>query len=291
MAHRNEKESSMHTVTSQDGTKIAYDRVGEGPAVILVAGALSRRKFKKLRQLAELLAEQGLTAINYDRRGRGDSTDSQPYAVEREIEDIAALIEAAGGSASLWGWSSGAALALRATAAGLPVERLATYEPPFMVAPEGHLPPAGYAERMDELIAADRRGDAVKYFMRSIVGVPAPFVVLMRLMPMWKDLVGVAHTLPYDLAVMGDTMAGEPLRPEEWGDATAPALVAYGEKSPANLRRGSEALAQVLPFARLVGLPKQTHNVSMKVLAPQLTEFLGSGVVPLDRPGSQHVTA
>jgi pimeloyl-ACP methyl ester carboxylesterase len=266
----------MHTVTSKDGTTIAYDRVGEGPAVILVAGALSQRKFKKLGQLAGLLAEQGFTAINYDRRGRGDSGDSSPYGVAREIEDIEALIEASGGSASLWGWSSGAALALRATVAGLNVERLALYEPPFMVDPDDHLPAAGYRDRMDDLVAAGRRGDAVKYFMRSVVGVPAPFVVLMRLMPMWRDLKAVAHTLPYDLAVMGDTMAGRPLRAEEWASATAPTLVAYGEKSPTSLRKGSQQLAHVLPNATVRGLPGQTHNVSMKVLVPVLAEFLAA---------------
>jgi pimeloyl-ACP methyl ester carboxylesterase len=128
----------METVESADGSTIAYDRYGAGPSVILVAGALGYRKFKRMEQLAELLADR-CTVINYDRRGRGDSTEDGPFAVEREIEDLAALIEAAGGSAALWGWSSGGALALRAAAAGIAVERVSVYEVPFMVDP-GHQP-------------------------------------------------------------------------------------------------------------------------------------------------------
>jgi pimeloyl-ACP methyl ester carboxylesterase len=264
----------METVTSKDGTRIAYDRYGSGPALILVAGALSQRKFKKFGQLAELLADR-FTVINYDRRGRGDSGNTLPYSLEREIEDIEALIQAVGGSASLWGWSSGGALALRAAAAGVGVERVAVYESPFMVDPDEGLPPADYAERLDELVAADRRADAVKLFMRGAVGVPAPFVALMRFMPMWKDLKAVAHTLPYDWAALGaHTMYGEPLQPDEWADVTVPALIAYGSKSPAKLRKGSEAIAEVLPDAELVELDGQTHNVSMKVLAPVLADFL-----------------
>jgi pimeloyl-ACP methyl ester carboxylesterase len=265
----------MQTVTSKDGTTIAYDRLGEGPAVILVGGALSQRHGKpdKMDELARLLAERGFTVINYDRRGRGDSGDTKPYAVEREIEDIEALIEAAGGSASLWGWSSGATLALRAAGAGLAVEKVAAYEPPFMVDPEDHLPAPGYRKLLEELAAADRRADAVKYFMRDVVGVPAPFVVLMRLMPMWKGLKEVAHTLPYDMAVIGDTMAGRLLRPEEWASVRAPALVAYGAKTTSALRKGSQQIAEVLPNATLQALPGQSHNVSMKLLAPAIAEF------------------
>ncbi len=264
----------METVISKDGTRIAYDRHGSGPALILVAGALSQRKFKKFGQLAELLAAR-FTVINYDRRGRGDSGDTAPFSLEREIEDVEALIDAAGGSASLWGWSSGGALALRAAAAGIGVERVAVYEPPFMVDPDEHTPPADYGERLAELLAADDRAGAVRLFMRGAVGVPAPFVALMRLMPMWKDLRAVSHTLPYDLAAMGvHNLLGRPLDPAEWADVTVPVLVAYGSKSPANLQKGSEGIADVLASAELRVLSKQTHNVSMKVLAPVLAEFL-----------------
>ena len=263
----------MQTVTSKDGSRIAYDRFGSGPTVILVGGALGYRKFNKMEELAKLLAER-CTVINYDRRGRGDSTEVKPFALEREIEDIAALIEAAGGPASLWGWSSGGALALRAAATPIAVERLSVYEVPFMVTPEAKRPTRDYGERIDELVAADDRSGAVKHFMRNSVGVPAPFVALMRLMPMWKGLKATAHTLPYDWAALGKhTMYGAPLNPEEWASVTAPTLVVYGAKSPAVLQQGSRALAQVLPNAQLRELEGVSHNVKMNLLAPVLAEF------------------
>jgi pimeloyl-ACP methyl ester carboxylesterase len=263
----------MKTVTSKDGSRIAYDRHGSGPVVILVAGALGYRKFKQMEQLARLLAEH-CTVINYDRRGRGDSTEVKPFALEREIEDIHALIDAAGGSAALWGWSSGGALALRAAGAGLPVERLSVYEVPFMVTPEPKRPTPDYGERLDELVAAGDRSGAVKHFMRNAMGIPAPFVALMRLMPIWKGLKATAHTLPYDWAALGaHTMYGAPLNSEEWAAVTMPALVAYGAKSPAVLQQGSRALAEVLPNAQLHVLEGVSHNLKMKPLAPVLAEF------------------
>jgi pimeloyl-ACP methyl ester carboxylesterase len=270
----------METVTSKDGTTIAYDRSGNGPTVILVAGALGTRKFKKMEELAELLTRR-CTVINYDRRGRGDSTEVKPFAVEREIEDIAALIDACGGSASLWGWSSGGALALRAAAAGIGVERLSVYEVPFMVQPGLKRPTPDYGERLDDLVAADDRSGAVKHFMRNAMGVPAPFVALMRLMPMWKEMKATAHTLPYDWAALGNhAMYGAPLSPEEWAPVTVPTLVVHGDKTPEPLRRGSEALAEVLPNAELHVLEGTSHNVSMKKLAPVLAEFFAGRETP-----------
>ncbi|MGH2716830.1 MAG: alpha/beta fold hydrolase [Thermoleophilaceae bacterium] len=263
----------MQTVTSKDGSRIAYDRLGSGPAVILVGGALGYRKFKKMEELARLLADR-CTVINYDRRGRGDSTEVKPFALEREIEDIEALIEAEGGSASLWGWSSGGALALRAAGTGIAVERVSVYEVPFMVDPAAKRPTPDYGERLDELVAAGDRNGAVKHFMRNAVGIPAPFVALMPLMPMWKGLKATAHTLPYDWVALGKhTMYGAPLNAEEWASVTAPTLVAHGAKSPAVLRQGSRALAEVLPNAELRELEGVGHNVKMNVLAPALTEF------------------
>ena len=268
----------MHTVTSKDGSRIAYDRLGSGPTVILVGGALGYRKFKKMEELAALLVER-CTVVNYDRRGRGDSTEVKPFAVEREIEDIAALIEAEGGSASLWGWSSGGALALRAAAAGVGVERLSVYEVPFMVTPGAKRPTADYGERLDELVAADDRSGAVKHFMRNAIGIPAPFVALMPLTPMWNGITATAHTLPYDWAALGKhTMYGQPLNPDEWSGVTAPTLVAYGGKSPAVLQEGSRALARVLPNAELRELQGVGHNVKMDVLAPALAGFFAGEV-------------
>ena len=266
----------MQTVTSKDGSRIAYDRYGSGPAVILIAGALGYRKFKQMEQLATLLAEH-CTVINYDRRGRGDSTEVEPFALEREIEDIAALIEVAGGSASLWGWSSGGALALRAAGAGLAVERVSVFEVPFMVTPGAPRPTPDYGERLDALVAAGDRSGAVKHFMRNAMGIPAPIVTLMRLMPMWKELRGTAHTLPYDWAALGEhTMYGAPLNAEEWAAVTARTLVVYGAKSPELLQQGSRALADLLPNAELRQLEGVGHNLKMKALAPVLADFLTS---------------
>ena len=265
--------TTLDSVRSQDGTRIAYDRLGAGPPVILVGGAFSYRRYKGTVELAELLAQR-FTVLNYDRRGRGDSGDTAPYAVEREIEDLAALIEAAGGSANVWGMSSGAVLALRAAAAGLDIRRLALYQPPFTIDRAGHLPPADLGSRLGELVAADRRGPAVSYFMTKGMGMPAPIAGLMRLAPpLWSRLKAVAHTLPYDYAVMGDTVAGRPLAVEPWRSVTVPALVIDGAKSPASLRRAADAIAGRLPHARRVTLDGQSHNVSMRVLAPVLEDF------------------
>jgi pimeloyl-ACP methyl ester carboxylesterase len=266
----------MKTVTSKDGSRIAYDRLGSGPKVILVGGALSYRKFNKMEELARLLAER-CTVINYDRRARGDSTEVKPFAVEREIEDIQALIEAEGGSASLWGWSSGGALALRAAGSGIGVQRVSVYEVPFMVDPAAKRPTPDYGERLDELVAADDRSGSVKHFMRNAIGIPAPFVALMPLMPMWKGLKSTAHTLPYDWAALGKhTMYGAPLSTDEWASVTVPTLVVTGAKSPEVLQQGSRALAEVLPNAELRELEGVSHNIKMKVLAPVLTEFFAA---------------
>ena len=262
----------MQTVRSRDGSRIAYDRYGSGPAVILVGGALGYRKFKKMEELARLLAER-CAVLNYDRRGRGDSSEVKPFALEREVEDIEALIEAEGGSASLWGWSSGGALALHAATARIGVERLSVYEVPFIVTPESR-PTRDYGERLDRLVAAGDRSGAVRHFMRDAMGIPAPFVALMRLMPMWKGLKATAHTLPYDWAALGEhRMYGAPLDPEEFASVTMPSLVVHGGKSPALLREGSRALAKVLPNAVLRELPGVSHNLKMDVLAPVLAEF------------------
>jgi pimeloyl-ACP methyl ester carboxylesterase len=264
----------MNTVISEDGTAIAYDRLGTGPAVILVGGAFSYRRFPKTVELAERLAER-FTVINYDRRGRGDSADGRSYAVEREIEDLAALIDAAGGSASLWGWSSGAVLALRAAAGGLPIERLALYEPPARVDDTHPAPPSDFARRLDDYLASGDRSGAVKHYMTKGMGVPAIIVNVMRLLPFWSRLKAVAHTTPYDWAVLGDLMSGKPLDPEAWAGVQAPTLVMAGSKSPALLRDAAAALADVLPHGELRILEGQSHNPSMKVQAQVVTEYVG----------------
>src|SRR6202000_1669316 len=187
----------MAKVTSKDGTIIAYDQYGSGFPIILVDGALCSRDLGPMPKLAQLLAEN-FTVINYDRRGRNESGDTKPYTIGREIEDIEALINEAGGSAFVFGISSGAALALAAAASGLNIPKLALYEPPFMVDDEFQ-PPADSLDRLKTMIAEDRRADAVKFFMKDMVGVPAFVVFIMQLMPIFKKLKAVAHTLPYDV--------------------------------------------------------------------------------------------
>ncbi|WP_326695953.1 alpha/beta fold hydrolase [Streptomyces sp. NBC_01754] len=263
------------TVVSGDGTVIAFEQSGSGPAVILVSSALADRS--DTRKLAGLLAPH-FTVVNYDRRGRGASSDSAHYTVRREIDDIAALIEHVGGSASVFASSSGAVLALRAAAAGLRIERLALYEPPFAVTPGDFGPPKGFAEHIDALLAEDRRGEAVTAFMTKAQGMPGFMAGSMRLMPgVWSNLKKMAPTLPYDIAVMGDTQQGRPLAAEEWSTATAPTLVMTGSKSPDGFTNAARAVTEVLPDAvhrTLQGLNHGAVVMTPKKIAPKLIEFL-----------------
>ena len=284
-------ETTRGNVTSKDGTNIAFDRSGEGPAVILVGGALSVRSDQMFTQLAALLAPH-FTVFNYDRRGRGDSGDAAPYAVEREIEDIEALIDEAGGSASLYGISSGAALVLEATNS-LPskVEKAALYEPPYIV-DDNHPPlPEDYVDQVNTMVAQGRRGDAVALFMR-VVGAPEEMIAQMRNMPMWPEMEKVAHTLAYDGTIMGDNQSGKPLAPNQWTSATSPTLVIVGGDSPPFFQHGTQALVDMLPNAHLRVLEGQTHEVSAEALAPMLVEFFkGEGSQTGNRMGNLRAMA
>ncbi|HEY8597729.1 MAG TPA: alpha/beta hydrolase, partial [Thermomicrobiales bacterium] len=199
----------MNTVTSRDGTMIAFDKAGQGPAVIVVDGALCYRASGPSAPLARLLARD-FTVYTYDRRGRGDSGDTAPYAVEREVEDLAALLAEAGGTAFVYGISSGAALALEAADRLPGITTLALYEAPFIVDDSRQPVPEDNLTRITALVAADRRSDAVRYFMRQ-VGAPGIVVALMRFMPVWSKLKAVAHTLPYDFAILDGNQVGKPL--------------------------------------------------------------------------------
>jgi hypothetical protein len=263
------------TVVSRDGTEIAFERSGTGPAVILVSSALADRS--DTAKLAGLLSRH-FTVINYDRRGRGAGGDGTEYAVEREIEDIAALIDHVGGSASVFGSSSGAVLALRAATAGPDIRRPALHEPPFVVdEADGFGPPGDFAQHIDALIASGRRSDAVRHFMTRAQGMPGFVVASMRLMPgVWSKLKAMAHTLPYDISVMGDTQQGRPLAADVWSAATARTLVLTGGRSPAGLRRAAQALTRVLPAAdhhTLDGLDHGAVVMAPRRLAPSLITF------------------
>jgi pimeloyl-ACP methyl ester carboxylesterase len=263
----------MPNVISKDGTTIAYDQYGQGDALILVGGALQYRALdQNTKRLAELLA-QDFTVFHYDRRGRGDSSDTQPYAKERELEDLAALIDETGGSASVFAMSSGSVLALDAAASGLAITKLAVYEPPFVVDDSRAPLPSDYVTQLNALVAAGQLGDAVAYQMMHAADVPAPFVEQMRNFPFWPAFEAVAHTLAYDGAFMGETMSGSPLSNERWTAVSIPVLVLVGGASPNWLQSGSQALLDVLMNAQHRVLEGQTHDVAPEVLAPALTEF------------------
>lgn len=260
----------MNTVTSKDATTIAFDRSGEGPPIVVVGGALSTRGAAE--PLAGLLAPS-FTVYAYDRRGRGDSGDTPPYAVEREVEDIQALVEEAGGSAFAFGHSSGGALALEAAARTLGITKLAVYEPPFIVDASRPPLPDDSIERLTELASTDRRGDAVEYFMVTGVGVPPEALAPMKDSPFWPALEAVAHTLPYDMRVMGGNLSGKPLQADRWASVTIPTLVIDGGASPPWLGNAAQGLVDVLSEARRQTIEGQTHEVDPALLVPVLEEF------------------
>ena len=264
----------MKTVQSKDGTSIAFDRSGTGPALILVDGALCHRGFGPMPSIAKLLAPH-FTVFTFDRRGRGESQNTFPYSVEREVEDIEAFINEAGGSAYLFGTSSGAALALEAAARLKGIKKVVLYEAPFFF-DDVHPPrPNDYLAKMTALVVQERRSDALKLFM-SQVGTPAIAINLMRFTPMWPKLKRVAHTLPYDLTIVSDTRGGKPLSRERWTSVTMPALTAVGGKSPVWWQDAMKELSTVLPNARHLILPGQNHMFKASVMAPVLTEFFAN---------------
>lgn len=268
----------MNTVTSKDGTSIAYERIGSGPPLLLVDGAFCSRSFGPMRALAKRLAPR-FTVAFYDRRGRGKSGDSPTYEVANEIDDIEALVKALGGEAFVYGTSSGALLAARAVAAGIRARKLAIYEPPLALDGTHRPEPADYIEQIATMLSAGRRGDAVKLFM-SVVGVPRIGILIMRLVPgVFRGLEATAHTLPYDFAVLGDTQRGGPL-PAELEQALrsirVPTLVMTGGKSPAWMHHATRRVADVVPGSVTSIVAGQNHNASARAIAPALFEFFSA---------------
>lgn len=264
----------MGHLTSQDGTSIAYDRQGAGPAVILVGGGLVDRS--ENAPLAVALAKR-FTTYNYDRRGRGESGDSRPYALMREVEDIEALLAEAGGSAHLFGVSSGGALVLEAAAAGVAAERIAVYEVPYNMAATW---PTRWHEYVDQLRGAldgGRRGEAIELFMR-VVDTPEEAITGMREAPFWPPLETIAHTLAYDAACLG---TGQP-DAARLATITQPALVATGDASNqpgaaawvVALKEAADAIAKRLPHAERLTLEGQSHVADPEVMAEVLDRFL-----------------
>lgn len=263
----------MDTITSKDGTTLAFDQFGEGPTVIFVNGALQFRAFSQgMHELAELLAPH-FTVINYDRRGRGDSGDTLPFALEREIEDIEAFIDRAGGSAYLYGISSGAALAMEAAATlGSKVSKLALYEAPYNDDAEARQAWANYRQQIDADIAAGNPGDAVGHFM-MLVGMPAEAMDGVKQDPSWPVFESIGHTLAYDAAALGAEAA---VPTERAAQVTVPALVMDGSASYPFMRESAIAIAEAMPQGQHRTLEGQTHEVSSEVLAPVLVEFFRS---------------
>jgi len=257
----------MSKVTSKDGTTIAFDQSGKGPAVVLVGGILGDRS--QQAPLATLLAEH-FTVFNYDRRGHGESRDTPPYAVEREIEDLEALIEEAGGSAFVYGTSGCAVLALEAAAHGLApnIKKLALWEPPYIIDDSRPPAPRDYKAQLTERLSSGQRGNMVELFFTKAVGLPVEFVAQMRQAPFWPAQEAFAHTLIYDATIMGDFS----LPTERVATVTVPTLVIDGGET-SWLTHAAQAVVDALPNAQRRTLKGQPHNVAPEALAPALVEF------------------
>jgi pimeloyl-ACP methyl ester carboxylesterase len=260
----------MQTVRSRDGTTIAYEQAGQGPVVILVVGALCSHTTSGALDLARRLSSH-FTVVNYDRRGRGDSGDTAPYSVGREVEDLAALIEAAGGHAHLYGHSSGAALVLEAALVlGERVGRLALYEVPYNDKSSFRPGWQSYLADLKPLLAEGRRGDAVARFMRQ-VGMPAAQIDGLRQAPFWSDLEAVAPTLAYDHTFLMGPEGSVPVA--RVAALKQPTLLLSGSASFPFMRETALTLESAIPNATAVVLEGQTHEVDAAVLAPVLSDF------------------
>lgn len=258
----------MRTTLSADGTKIAFDQTGEGPPVILVVGAFNERATGA--PLANAL-ESHFTVLNYDRRGRGASGDTLPYAVEREVEDLDALIREAGGAARVFGYSSGAILALEGAARGLNITKLALYDAPFMVGDDIPRPPKELAGQLSKLVASGHRGEAVELFQTKMVRIPEQVVAQLRNAPFRPALEAIAHTLVYDASIVGQ----QELPMAQLPSIKMPTLVVYGGESPAFMGNSAKALAKALPHGQVRALDGQSHDIVPSALAPVLMEFFG----------------
>ncbi|HLV36033.1 MAG TPA: alpha/beta hydrolase [Spirillospora sp.] len=257
----------MAYITSKDGTQIAFDRSGSGPAIILVDGAFCHRAFGPMKPLTPFL-EPHFTVIAYDRRGRGESGDTLPYAVEREVEDIDALIQEVGGEAFLYGTSSGAALVLEAAAHGLNVKKMALYEPPFNSDSDALQRAADYTARLNELLAAGKRGDAAALFM-SYVGTPEEAIAGAKQSPAWGALESVAPTLAYDNAILGTGAVPT----GKAATVTVPTLLLTGGATIPFMHETARALAASMPNAEHRVIEGQTHDIQPDAIAPVLIEF------------------
>jgi len=260
----------MSTVTSADGTAIDFDAYGTGPTVILIGGASQHRAIDpRTTQIAKDLAVAGFTAVDYDRRGRGRSGDTQPWSLDREVEDVAALIKTAGGPAALYTSSSGAGIALAAVDAGLEVSALALYEPPYFAGSDS----SKHIALLREMLEAGRLDEATRYNMTAIIGLPTEAVDEMAQAPWWPGLVAVAPTLVYDHAASHDIETDPDWR-KRWAGVTVPTLVLSGDQTFPGLPEAADAVADALPNAQRRVLPGQDHGPASAAVVPELVAFL-----------------
>jgi pimeloyl-ACP methyl ester carboxylesterase len=264
----------MNPVRSADGTSIAYTQVGAGPALICVHGAVQYRAIDQVSEDMAALLEARFTVITYDRRGRGESGDAATDTVEREIEDLDALIHAVGGHASVFGESSGAVLALEAARRALPIDNLVCYEPPFIVDDTRDPLPADFGPRFDALVSAGNRADAFAMFMTIAAGLPAAAAAGISQDPMWPKLESVTHTIAYDRLIMGDTQTGNPAALAKFAGIQTPTLVLAGSESPAHVLNAAKTLADILPNAEHRVLPGEHHQFTAAGLAPAIAQFI-----------------
>lgn len=263
----------MPFVTSKDGTQIGYTVVGSGPAIILVDGAMCSRDMGPATPLASELQDR-FTVYTYDRRGRGESGDTKPYATQREVEDLAAVIEAAGGSAKIYAISSGVAVALEAANSIPGITGMVLYEAPMFTDTTRKPVPVDFVQRMDQLVADGNGAGAVKHFMQNGIQVPWFVLLMMQTFGMFKKMAPVGHTLPYDVAFVSPFWTYKPLPANRWPNATMPVLAIGGGKSEPWMQNAQKAIAANLPNAKHKTLAGQNHMVGAKAIAPMIKEFL-----------------
>jgi pimeloyl-ACP methyl ester carboxylesterase len=262
----------MSTVSSADGTPIDYDAYGTGPTVILIGGATQHRAIDpRTTQVAQQLAAQGFTAIDYDRRGRDRSGDTPPWSLKREVEDVAALISAAGAPAALYTSSSGAAIALAAVTSGVDVSALALYEPPYFAGSDG----TEHIATLQQLLDQDQREEATRYNMTAIIGLPAEAVDQMSQAPWWPTMVKVAPTLVYDHKASHDIETDPDWR-ARWAKVTVPTVVYSGDQTFPGLPEAADSVAAALPNAQRRVLAGQDHGPAPEAIVPELVTFLRS---------------
>ncbi len=261
--------------TSRDGTQIAYSRQGSGHPLILIDGAFCHRKFGANVRLPGYLTDH-FEVITYDRRGRGESENTLPYSMEREFEDLNAVIEVTGREPFVYGISSGAALALEAVKHGLAFKKLTVFEAPYITDHSRRPLPPDYLSTIQQFIGENRPGKAVRYFMETGVGLPKPVVWLMQLMPAWKKMKEIAHTLEYDTLMLKEYGQGNLLRKADWKRVDIPVLVISGTKSEQWSQNAMKNLAEVLPFGEHLSLAGQSHLVNPKALAPHIYAYFSA---------------